>query len=147
MWTLLVGGPLYALPSLCLMNTKLDRFTQEVEPHSKTHVRTLEDLVGDLTQPQCRTKWKRSVKDIQIGDVRSTAKGIKIRFSVLGLWRVSKTNAGPEQKYRAADLFIADKMFRRPVHRLVRLLGENKEFHLLLLRRMFWPPTLTLELN
>ena len=41
--------------------------------------------------------------------------------------RVSKTYPGPDYKVRAVDLFIAGKTFRRPVHKLVRLLGEDKD--------------------
>ena len=41
--------------------------------------------------------------------------------------RVSKTYPGPDNKVRAVDLFIAGKTFRRPVHKLVRLLGEDKD--------------------
>ena len=39
--------------------------------------------------------------------------------------RVSKTYPGPDNKVREVDLFIAGKTFRRPVHKLVRLLGEH----------------------
>ena len=41
--------------------------------------------------------------------------------------RVSKTYPGPDNKVRAVDLFIAGKTFRRPVHKLVRLLGDDKD--------------------
>ena len=41
--------------------------------------------------------------------------------------RVSKIYPGPDNKVRAVDLFIAGKTFRRPVHKLVRLLGEDKD--------------------
>ena len=43
----LVGGPLYALPSL--PDVLKDHFIQEVEPHTKTHIRTLEGNGEQIT--------------------------------------------------------------------------------------------------
>ncbi len=39
--------------------------------------------------------------------------------------RIQRVYPGPDKRVRAVDILIAGKSYRRPIHKLVKLLGED----------------------
>ena len=122
----LVGGPLYALPSLPDVHSKITSLRRWNLTQRLTSELWRRGRADYLSQLQRRTKWKRSVQDIKKDDI-VLLKDEDLFQRSWPMGRVSKTYPGPDNKVRVVDLFIAGKTFRRLVHKLVRLLGEDKD--------------------
>ena len=78
-----------------------------------------------LQQLQRRTKWRTTAKDIQVGDI--------VLLKETDWWqrswplaRVEKTFVGNDGHVRVVDIFLNQKTYRRPVHKLVPLVTDEE---------------------
>ena len=79
-----------------------------------------------LQQLQRRTKWRTTAKDIQVGDI--------VLLKETDWWqrswplaRVEKRFVGNDGHVRVVDIFLNQKTYRRPVHKLVPLVTDEED--------------------
>ena len=77
-----------------------------------------------LTILQRRNKWKQPSKNLQTGDIVLLKDSDTFQRS-WPMGRVLRVYTGSDGLVRAVDVKIKGKAFRRPIHKLVRLLGED----------------------
>ena len=122
----LVGGPLAALPT---------------QPDTASKISTLRrwNLVQRLNSDlwkcwraeyllllQRKTKWKRAGRPLQLGDIVL----VKDDDTFRGSWpmgRITRLYPGSDGHTRVVDVLLRGKTYRRPVHKLVKVLGEEEE--------------------
>lgn len=122
----LVGGPLMALPSLPDVTSKptllrkwnlMERMVYDFRKRWKTEY---------LLHMQRRGRWKRPNGSLQIGDVVLMKDSDSFQRS-WPMGRVTQVYPGEDGHVRVVDVLMQGRTFRRPIHKLVRLLGEEDE--------------------
>ena len=73
---------------------------------------------------QKRTKWDRTNRNLKVVDVVMIKDEVLFKHSwPTGL--ITKTNAGKDGRVRVAEVKIGDKIYTRPIHKMVPLVIED----------------------
>ena len=122
----LIGGPLWSLPVNTNSSAKItslrrwnltQRLTAELWQRWKAEY---------LSQLQKRAKWKRPTTNLKSGDV-VVLKDDDYFHRSWPMGRISSVFPGPDGHVRAVDVFLHGKTYRRPAHKVVRLLEDEAQ--------------------
>ena len=122
----LVGGPLAALPSHTDTSTKISALRRWNLIKRLNHDLWQRWKSEYLLQMQRRNKWKRRNRNLKVGDI-VLLKDTDTFQRTWPMGRVSKVYPGSDNHIRVVDITIQGKTYRRPIHKLVYLLGEEDE--------------------
>ena len=122
----LIGAPLAALPSLPDQTsyTSLRRWNLVQHLTDELWQRWQTDY---LTHLQRRSKWKQAQHNLQVNDI-VLMKDVSLFQRTWKLGRVAAIYKGTDGLVRVMDVTKGQKTYRRPVHKLVKLLHEENDF-------------------
>ena len=122
----LIGAPLAALPSLPDQTsyTSLRRWNLVQHLTDELWQRWQTDY---LTHLQRRSKWKQAQHNLQVNDI-VLMKDVSLFQRTWKLGRVAAIYKGTDGLVRVVDVTKGQKTYRRPGHKLVKLLREENDF-------------------
>lgn len=124
--TFLIGRPLTALPSPCLLEAstnRLDRYKRLEQARQHFWKRWANEYVSELQQ---RTKWRTQSASLQLNDL-VLIKDDSTPPLCWRLGRISKLFPGSDELPRVADVTTAQGVVRRAINRLC-LLPTSEEY-------------------
>ena len=122
----LIGAPLAALPSLPDQTSYMSLRRWNLVQHLTDELwqRWQTDY---LTHLQRRSKWKQAQHNLQVNDI-VLMKDVSLFQRTWKLGRVAAIYKGTDGLVRVVDVTNGQKTYRRPVHKLVKLLHEENDF-------------------